>query len=97
MATDSLVRKLRKHDICPCAQNSSFTVAPCAFAICLKASALFGESLALRCDIVTIVEAPDEISATALNLSISAPGNVGNESLRAFSAAEMMTIVDKMT
>ena len=47
-------------------------------------------------DIVTIVEAPDEISATALNLSISALGNVRTESLRAFSAAEMMTIVDKM-
>ena len=49
-----------------------------------------------RYDIVTIVEAPDEISATALNLSISALGNVRTESLRAFSAAEMMTIVDKM-
>ena len=47
-------------------------------------------------DIVTIVEAPDEISATALNLSISALGNVRTESLRAFSPAEMMTIVDKM-
>jgi uncharacterized protein with GYD domain len=47
-------------------------------------------------DIVTVVEAPDEISATALNLSISALGNVRTESLRAFSAAEMMTIVDKM-
>ena len=47
-------------------------------------------------DIVTIVEAPDEISATALNLSISALGNVRTKSLRAFSAAEMMTIVDKM-
>jgi uncharacterized protein with GYD domain len=49
-----------------------------------------------RYDIVTIVEAPDEISATALNLSISALGNVRTESLRAFSAAEMMTIVNKM-
>jgi uncharacterized protein with GYD domain len=49
-----------------------------------------------RYDIVTVVEAPDEISATALNLSISALGNVRTESLRAFSAAEMMTIVDKM-
>jgi uncharacterized protein with GYD domain len=47
-------------------------------------------------DIVTVVEAPDEISATALNLSIGALGNVRTESLRAFSAAEMMTIVDKM-
>ena len=49
-----------------------------------------------RYDIVTVVEAPDEISATVLNLSISALGNVRTESLRAFSAAEMMTIVDKM-
>jgi uncharacterized protein with GYD domain len=49
-----------------------------------------------RYDIVTIVEAPDEISATALNLSVSALGNVRTESLRAFSAAEMMTIVNKM-
>jgi uncharacterized protein with GYD domain len=47
-------------------------------------------------DIVTIVEAPDEISTTALNLSISALGNVRTESLRAFSAAEMMTIAAKM-
>jgi uncharacterized protein with GYD domain len=47
-------------------------------------------------DIVTIVEAPDEISITALNLSISALGNVRTESLRAFSATEMMAIVDRM-
>jgi len=47
-------------------------------------------------DIVTIVEAPDEISVTALNLSISALGNVRTESLRAFSATEMMTIVNRM-
>ena len=49
-----------------------------------------------RYDIVTVVEAPDEISATALNLSVSALGNVRTESLRAFSAVEMMTIVNKM-
>jgi uncharacterized protein with GYD domain len=49
-----------------------------------------------RYDIVTIVDAPDEISATALNLSISALGNVRTESLRAFSAAEMITVVNKM-
>ena len=47
-------------------------------------------------DVVTVVEAPDEMSATALNLSIGALGNVRTESLRAFSAAEMMTIVNKM-
>jgi len=47
-------------------------------------------------DIVTVIEAPDEIAATALDLSINALGNVRTESLRAFSAAEMMTIVNKM-
>ena len=33
---------------CPCVQNSSFTVTPKVSAICWKASALFGESFALR-------------------------------------------------
>ena len=49
-----------------------------------------------RYDIVTIVEAPDEHSATALNLSLSALGNIRTESLRAFSSEEMMKIVAKM-
>ena len=49
-----------------------------------------------RYDIVTVIEAPDEFSATALNLSLSALGNIRIESLRAFSAADMATIVGKM-
>jgi len=49
-----------------------------------------------RYDIVTIVEASDESSAMSLNLSLGALGNVRTESLRAFSAAEMTTIVGKM-
>jgi uncharacterized protein with GYD domain len=49
-----------------------------------------------RYDVVTIVEAPDEFSAMALNLSLSALGNIRTESLRAFSAAEMANIVGKM-
>ena len=49
-----------------------------------------------RYDIVTVVEAPDELSATALNLSLSALGNIRTESLRAFSAAEMTKIVALM-
>ena len=49
-----------------------------------------------RYDIVTIVEAPDESSVMSLNFSLGALGNVRTESLRAFSAAEMMTIVGKM-
>ena len=49
-----------------------------------------------RYDIVTIVEASDENSAMSLNLSLGALGNVRTESLRAFSAADMTTIVGKM-
>jgi uncharacterized protein with GYD domain len=49
-----------------------------------------------RYDIVTIVEAPDESSAMSLNLSLGALGNVRTESLRAFSAADMATIIGKM-
>jgi uncharacterized protein with GYD domain len=49
-----------------------------------------------RYDIVAVTEAPDEIAATALNLSLSALGNIRTESLRAFSAEEMGNIVAKM-
>jgi hypothetical protein len=41
-------------------------------------------------------EAPGEIAATALNLSLSALGNIRTESLRAFSAEEMGKIVAKL-
>jgi uncharacterized protein with GYD domain len=47
-------------------------------------------------DIVTVVEAPDDIAITALGLSIGALGNVRTETLRAFSKAEMAAIVGKM-
>ena len=49
-----------------------------------------------RYDVVTVVESPDELSATALNLSLGALGNIRTESLRAFSSADMMKIVAKM-
>jgi uncharacterized protein with GYD domain len=49
-----------------------------------------------RYDIVAVVEAPDDLSATALNLSLGALGNIRTESLRAFSSEEMMKIVAKM-
>src|SRR5260370_30067749 len=49
-----------------------------------------------RFDVVTVLDAPDELSAMALSLSLSALGNVRTESLRAFSAADMTTIVGKM-
>jgi uncharacterized protein with GYD domain len=47
-------------------------------------------------DIITIVEAPDEVSAMALGLSLGALGNVRTETLRAFSAADMTEIVGRM-
>jgi uncharacterized protein with GYD domain len=47
-------------------------------------------------DIVAIVEAPDDIAVTALGLSVGALGNVHTQTLRAFSKAEMTTIVGKM-
>jgi uncharacterized protein with GYD domain len=47
-------------------------------------------------DIVTIVEAPDDIAVTALGLSVGALGNVRTQTLRAFSKAEMRTIMGKM-
>ena len=47
-------------------------------------------------DIVTITEAPARTSATALNLSLCALGNIRTQSLRAFSAAEMKAIIGKM-
>ena len=47
-------------------------------------------------DVVTIVEAPDESAAMALNLSLGALGNVRTETMRAFSVAEMTNIVGKM-
>src|ERR1700692_1954733 len=49
-----------------------------------------------RYDIVTVVEASDESSSMSLSLSLAALGNVRTESLRAFSAADMATIVGKM-
>ncbi len=47
-------------------------------------------------DIVTICEAPDDETATALSLSIAARGNIRTQTMRAFSAAEMSKILGKM-
>ena len=49
-----------------------------------------------RYDVVTVVEAPDESAVMSLSLSLGALGNVRTETLRAFSAAEMTTIVGNM-
>jgi uncharacterized protein with GYD domain len=47
-------------------------------------------------DIVTILEAPDDLAVTSLGLSAGALGNIRTQTLRLFSAADMKTIIDKM-
>jgi uncharacterized protein with GYD domain len=47
-------------------------------------------------DVVTIVEAPDDVSATALALSVGALGNIRTQTLRAFSGADMKKVIGKM-
>jgi uncharacterized protein with GYD domain len=47
-------------------------------------------------DLVAIIEAPDDKSATAFALAIGAAGNVRTETLRAFSKEEMNGILGKM-
>ena len=47
-------------------------------------------------DIVTVVDAPDDVTMTALGLSVGALGNVRTQTLRAFSEADMATILGKM-
>jgi uncharacterized protein with GYD domain len=48
-------------------------------------------------DMIAIIEAPNEIAATALGLSIGKAGNVRTQTLRAFSQAEMGPILSKVT
>ncbi len=47
-------------------------------------------------DIVSIFEAPDEAAASSLTLSAAKLGNIRVHTLRAFSAAEMEKILDKV-
>jgi len=47
-------------------------------------------------DIVAICEAPDEVSITAFGLSIGKLGNVRTQTLRAFSAADMSSVLGKV-
>ena len=47
-------------------------------------------------DIVIVLEAPDDVSITALGLSSGALGNIRTETLRAFTQADMKTILGKM-
>jgi uncharacterized protein with GYD domain len=48
-------------------------------------------------DFVSVLEAPDDLAMTALGLSVGALGNVRTQTLRAFSVAEMKTIIGKMS
>jgi uncharacterized protein with GYD domain len=50
-----------------------------------------------RYDIAAVMEAPDDAVVTALGLSLGKSGNVRTQTLRAFSAADMGTILDKIT
>jgi uncharacterized protein with GYD domain len=47
-------------------------------------------------DIVAVVEAPDDVSMTALGLSSGALGNVRTQTLRAFTQEDMKSILGKM-
>jgi uncharacterized protein with GYD domain len=46
-------------------------------------------------DIVTVVEAPDDESATAALLRLGAAGNLRTKTMRAFSRDEMRGVIDK--
>jgi len=47
-------------------------------------------------DLVTIIDAQDEASATAFAMAIGSAGNVRTQTLRAFSREEMGAIVGKL-
>jgi len=47
-------------------------------------------------DLVAIIEAPDEASATAFALSIGSAGNIRSQTLRAFNKDEMNGILGKL-
>jgi len=47
-------------------------------------------------DVVTLLEAPDDLAVTSLALSVGALGNVRTQTLRLFSADDMKAIIAKM-
>lgn len=47
-------------------------------------------------DLVAIFEAPDDATMTAVGLSIAGRGNVRTQTLRAFSATEIQTVLGKV-
>lgn len=50
-----------------------------------------------RYDIVATLEASDDLSVTALGLTLGKGGNVRTETLRAFTATEMSSILSKVS
>lgn len=46
-------------------------------------------------DIVAVLEAPDDETATAALLAIGAQGNIRTKTMRAFSRDEMRAVIDK--
>ncbi len=47
-------------------------------------------------DVVAVIEAPDDETATALTLGLGGAGNVRTQTLRAFTQAEMGKIIGKL-
>ena len=47
-------------------------------------------------DVVSIIEAPDDAAATALAMSVGKLGYIRTQTLRAYSAAELAPIMDKI-
>jgi uncharacterized protein with GYD domain len=48
-------------------------------------------------DIVAVVEAPDDETATASLLAIGAQGNIRTKTMRAFTRDEMRAVIDKVS
>lgn len=49
-----------------------------------------------RFDVISVFEAPDDETATALVLDLGSKGNVSTQTMRAFSAQEMDKILSKI-
>jgi uncharacterized protein with GYD domain len=47
-------------------------------------------------DIVSVIEASDDMAVTALGLTLAKSGNIRTQTLRAFSKADMATILGKV-
>jgi len=47
-------------------------------------------------DLVSIVEAPDDVSMSAVSLAIGAAGNIRGQTLRAYTREEMEAVLKKL-